>query len=156
MVLFDTFILLHQQVLSLLFVALVLALYHLNYFNQMREVQSLLLLLFIASLGIGAYYSIRLQSQSEIFSSYYPSAREVELSLRITQVLAPNQSYDTLQALVEILESDSSQRINSKERIFLSVPRTKSLEYNWQLGSEIHLRAVHRFFSEDDLSKSFY
>ena len=65
---------------------------------------------------------MRLQSQSEIFRSHYPSAREVGLSLQITEVLAPNLSYERLQAIVQILEPDPSLRIHPKERIFLSVP----------------------------------
>ncbi|RCL29754.1 MAG: ComEC/Rec2 family competence protein [Puniceicoccaceae bacterium] len=156
MLLFDGFVFFHRHVFSLLCIALILALFHLYYFNQVRVVPSLLLLLLITSMGTGAFYSIRLQSQSEIFNASYPSAREVSLSLRITQVLAPNQSYDKLQALVQLLEPDPCLRIHPKEYIFLSVSASESLKQNWKVGSHLELKALHRFFSEADLSKSFY
>ncbi len=154
---------LHSYIFPLLILGLFIALFCYRYFDLIGHedkkpvilwTQSCLLLL-VSVITFSAYYSLRIQTTSQVFNEDYPSAREVVLDVAI-QESGSYSAFDGYMVAIVMPVNNHLRRLHNKERIFLSVQSNETLLKHWKAGTQLKLAGLHRYFSFEDLKKPFY
>ena len=102
-----------------------------------------------------AYYSLRIQTTSQVFNDDYPSAREVVIDVTIQNNLSYS-AFDGYIAAIVMPTNNHLRRLHDKEKILLSVQSNDTLATHWKPGTQLKLAGLHRYFNFENLKKPFY
>ena len=112
-------------------------------------------ILFILSVSLAGitYISLKVSTETHLFTTELPTSREFHGIVKIKESLKKNPNYPNTLFIAQFIEESSNNRLKDNERIFISVRTDAFSDELFSIGNTISLRGLHSYITRNNTNR---
>ena len=139
--------------LHCLIASFLIALFLLKTFEHLNTTIWFILFILSVSLAGITYISLKVSTETHLFTTELPTSREFHGIVKIKESLKKNPNYPNTLFIAQFIEESSNNRLKDNERIFISVRTDAFSDELFSIGNTISLRGLHSYITRNNTNR---